>query len=583
MTKAFYGPEGSLEDNFRLSPAPIINISTEFLYSNDSIIGYIYKLSLEGYCSNYRKIDSSVDSSDDPTYHEKSIQKVLGGMELVRKLLSRNGSNFTVQSDDNVTMIKAKGGTLRSLSFEETDNAWSVYSKYSAEIDFNELELLGANQSCSAADFDSASMNSLLIDINNHKIKSFTDGWNFSITDQSFDYVRNIDTGSDLAIHNMVINASYNINVTGQNYYISDQLIPAHEQARLFAQKRLYDRVAQLVSGGNSQIFKITTGVNGPACGSDTLNTIHQPGNGILGSITYLPHNENLQCSISESDGSFSANYSCILKSQANGMSYSAPSVIHTVTKSKTKNRESNNKTSYSISVDGTIQGLVLGGLIYTAGNFSMPSSGSFLIRSSDSINKFSSASSFYANVGSEEDLSDNYKNILSITYNNLNINTANNNCENNPLPPTPRPSSFNLTRNYIDGTINYSAEYSTNNACNRDDETIQSISITTENPVAVLAEFIVPKKGTIIQDLKTVTAKKININIEGKKPRSCCPDINAMMQQVSCELGAVMPTGVSLPNPDQYILTQKQRTDNKTEGTYSISLSYICAPGCGI
>lgn len=597
MTKIYYGPEGNNGEDYRLVPAPIINISTEFSYSNDTIIGYIYKINLEGYCSNFRRSATTDDSNTNPDYYAKNIQKVVGGMELVRKILSRNGGNFAVyKEDDDSLLFKAKGGTLRSLNFDETDNAWSVYSKYSAEIEFNEIEFLGESISCNIADFNAASKSPNVVDLDKYKIKTFTDGWTFSITDQSFDYVRNIDTNSNLAIHNMVINASYNINVTGKNYYVEDKLIPAHEQARIFAQKRLYERVSQLVVGGNnSNILKVTTSVNHDPCGSDTLNSIHADGSGILGNITYLPHNETVDCQISESNGSFSANYNCILKSKAMGMNYSSPNVIHKVNKSRTRNREAN-KNNYTISVDGSIEGLVLGGLIYSAGNFSLPNSGSFILKANDNITKFSSASTFYSSIATEYDLKDSLKQTLGISYSELNINIDNNNCLSNSLPSTPRPSSFNLTKNYIDGTINYTAEYSTNSACNRDGETVQKVSITTDNPVPVVAQFTIPNGeppriipilneqtvGTIIQDLKTFTAKKINITIEGKKPRTCCNTLEGILNGLECQEIA-LPTGVSLPDPLKFILTQKQRTDNKMEGTYTINLSYICDPGCSL
>jgi hypothetical protein len=582
MTRAYYGPEGSISDDYRLSPVPMVTLSTEFQYANDVIIGYTHTLTLSGHISNYRRLSNQDESNSNPDYYTKNIQKVLEGIELVRKILSRNGSNLEIRDDFGSVMVKAKGGTLRSLNFDETDNNWSTYATYSASIEFNEIEFLGENINCSSSAIDGSSKSSNLINIDNHKIKSFTDGWSFSIAEQGYDYARTIDTGSDIKLHNMVINASYNINATGKNYYIDDKVVPAHEQARIFVQKRLYDKVAQLVTGGNSNLFKITSAVNGTACGSDTLNSIHQDGNGILGNITYLPHNESVNCEISESEGSFSVNYSCILKSKATGMTYSGQSVIHTITKSRSRNAESGTKDNYSISVEGNIQGLYLGGLIYSAGNFSLPSNGSFIIKASDGANKYSSASNFYSSIGTEEDLNDGLKQALNITFAELNINPSG--CSGSTLPTTPKPSSFNLTRNYIDGTITYNAEYSSNSACNKEGESFQSVSIDVENPVPVLAEFIVPNGGTIIQDIQTITAKKINITISGRKQknRECCPDINAMIQDMGCG-AVVLPSGVSLPDPNKYVLTQKQRTDNKTEGTYNFSLSYTCLPGCEI
>lgn len=577
MTKIYYGPSGDKSSDYQLVPAPTINISKEFNYANDTIIGYTYTVGLQGYITNYRKTNSDEDSSTNPDAVSNNIQKVLGGMEIVRKILSRNGSDLNIQ-DDVTTVIYCKGGTLRSLNFEETENNWASYAQYSATIEFNDIEFLGETVVCNSSDIDSASKSPNLLDTNEHKIKNFNDSWSFSIGEQSFDFVRNIDTGKDLRIHNMVINASYNISVTGKNHYIDDQLIPAHEQARIFAQKRLYDRVSQLVVGNTSNILKITSNVSSNPCGSNTLNNIHQNGSGLLGNITYLPHNESVSCEISESDGTFSANYSCILKSKATGMTYSGQSVIHTVSRSRNKEAQSGDRNNYTISIDGNIQGLVLGGLIYSSGNFILPSSGSFVVANNDNINKYSTASTFYNSIGNNSDLIDTYKDILDITFNELNIVPC------AGLPLYPKPSSFNLTRNFIDGNISYTAEYSTDNACNKDGESILSVSITTENPTPVLAEFIVPNGPVIIQDIKTVTAKKINITIDGRKNsnRECCSNLTTVLNDINCS-SIILPSGVALPDPNKYILTQKNRTDNKMEGTYNITLAYICASGCSI
>jgi hypothetical protein len=566
MTKAYYGPDGDFSDSYRLKPAPTISISTEFAYANDVIIGYTYSVSLQGYITN-------------PEETSKQIQNVVDGIENIRKILSRNGSNLQINDASGSDIIKCKGGTLRSLDFADTDNNWASYATYSATIEFNDIEFLGESISCNDADIDDKSKTVNLVDINNHKIKTFSDGWSFSIAETSFDYVRNIDTGNDLKIHNMVINASYNISVTGKNYYIDNTLIPAHEQARLFAQKRLYDQVKSLVVGSNSNVMKITSNVNQIPCGPETLSSLHQNANGLIGAITYLPYNETISCDVSESDGSFSANYSCILKSNATGMTNSSSNVIHTVNKSRSRNFEGG-KNTYTISIDGTIQGLYLGGLIFSNGNFGLPQTGSLIIKANDIANKYSGASSFYTNIGLEDDLVDTFKNTLGITYAELNITPEA--CI--TLPPYPKPSSFNLTRNYIEGNITYAAEYDTNSACNKEGEFIQSVSITTDNPVPVLAEFTIPNFGTIIQDLKTVTAKKINIEISARKQKKkeCCPgDINALIQN-SCQ-AISLPSGVTEPDPTKYVLTQKQRTDNKLDGSYTISLSYICAPGCEI
>lgn len=592
MTQIYYGPNGNTDLDYQLIPAPTISINKEFVYANDVIAGYSYVVNLQGYITNYRKISDDDNPDTNPDNFSKNIQKVLGGIELVRKILSRNGSNLSILDDDKTQVIHCKGGTLRSLSFDETENNWSTYARYSASIEFNEVEFLGETISCGSSDIDGSSKSPNLVNIDTNKIKSFSDGWTFGVTEQSFDYVRSIGGGKDLKIHNMVINASYNISVTGKNYYIDDELVPAHEQARIFAQKRLYDRVTQLVAGNGSKLFKVTTAVSAPPCGNQTLNSIHEDGDGILGGITYLPHNENVSCEISESDGTFSANYSCILKSKATGMTGGAQSVIHTVSRSRSREAQSGTRDNYTISIEGSVQGLVLGGLIYSGGNFSLPSNGSFVIIGSDGVNKYSSAANFYGTIGSDSDLTDDFKDILNVSFSELNVTPQD--CI--TLPPKPTPSSFNLTRNYIEGTISYTAEYSTANACNKEGESIQNISITVDNPVPILAEFVIPNgepprivlgqqtAGTIIQDIKTFTAKKISITIDGRKSkqRQCCNNISNLISDIGCS-DITLPSGVSLPDPNLYILTQKSRTDNRTEGTFNISLSYICDPGCSI
>jgi hypothetical protein len=577
MTKIYYGPSGNNSDSYRLVPAPTLSIATEFNYANDTIIGYTYNLTLNGQITNYRNLTNN-NSAADPDYNSKNIQKVIAGMDLVRQILSRNGSVLEIKDDSGDTVIKAKGGTLRSLDFSETDNNWSAFATYTAQIEFNEIEFLGETIGCGDIDIDPKTHSSKLIDISKHKIKTFSEGWSFSIGESSFDYVRNIDTGSDLRIHNMVINASYNISVTGKNYYIDDQLIPAHEQARIFAQKRLYDKVMELVVGGSSHLFKISKDVDSNPCGSDSLNTIHTAGYGILGNITYLPHNETISCELSESGGSFSANYSCILKSKGTGMTYSSPSVIHTVNKSHNASSESNSKINHSINVSGNIQGLYLGGLIYSSGNFRLPSNGSLIVSSVDLANKYSSADGFYSSVGSDVDLTDSFKTALGITYSSLGLSA----CPDSST--SPRPSSFNLTRNYIDGTITYNAEYNNTN-CLKTEGSIQSINFTVDNETPILAEFIVPRRGVIIQDIATITAKKINVTISGRESleRKCCNNVEDMLNNLVTCTDVPMPSGVTLPDATKYILTQKQRSDDKLKGTYNISLSYICASGCEI
>jgi hypothetical protein len=142
------------------------------------------------------------------------------------------------------------------------------------------------------------------------------------------------------------------------------------------------------------------------------------------------------------------------------------------------------------------------------------------------------------------------------------------------------------LTRNYTEGTINYSAEYTSERACKEVGQN-SSISVTSDGGTDVIAEFIVPNGNTIIQDIGTKTAKRMTINIQGNsgEQRSCCDESESLVDKIkgaACS-GVVIPSGIGLPDPNEYIITQLQRSDNKKDGTYNMTIAYLCADVCEI
>ena len=137
--KVFYG---SLDNSAcRLIPAPTISISTEFVYSNDTIIGYTYIITLNGQVT-------ALDLRDfiEPSTYNKNYDfgAVIDHLHKMRNILSKNGNVLHVVEVQNTTskpVLTAKGGILRSFDFSESNNQWTKYANYSAQIEFHSLEL----------------------------------------------------------------------------------------------------------------------------------------------------------------------------------------------------------------------------------------------------------------------------------------------------------------------------------------------------------------------------------------------------------------------------------------------------------
>jgi hypothetical protein len=563
MIKFYYGTSAST--SFQIEPAPKISINTSFAYSNDVITGYQYSVTINGYAM-------LKDSSEG----YRGIQRVLSRVEDIRAILSRNGSDLIV-TDNGQTVIKAIGGNIKSLSFDTSDNSWTAFSPFTAEIEFNELNILNDNFTCNNIYINNGSNTSNLVDISKHKIKEFSDSWNLSLDEESFNYMLTSDAAF-LPINNSILKLTYNLSATGKNYYINGQLHPAWLQAKIFVQDRLVNRVTNL---GNSLKYS-----PGSACSpSDSLSSIHgNNGQGILKSISpdkYGIFNESVIFNISESDGSFSAQYSCILKENTNSI-FSSSNVIHNVTKNVTKTHQGN-QTNVKISVNGTIEGLCEGGIVQGLGNYKIPGNNSqkILISANNGI-KLSNANQYKNIIIQNNDLYPAFKNALNITPFELGLT----NCNVSALEP----ESFSLTTNYMEGIISYNAEYNTDRCLvKNNNETITNIRISSEEPVPIIAEIIVPNGGYIVQNIGTVSARRITLSATIIKNRICCAIssgntniMNIVGSLANQNIESLFST-ISFPNSDIYTATSKEYSYNIIDGSYSMTATYICNTSCNI
>jgi hypothetical protein len=603
-----YNPEvklyyGELDNNdHKLIPVPNISISIEYNYSNDTIIGYSYIFNLTGYATalDLRDLNNNDTIPSNPNYNSGAV---VDQIHKIRKILSQNGSILHIVDNQNNYILKAKGGILRSFNIQESPNNWIHFANYTASIEFHSVDFGSKTEDCDTIFLDPTTYNTDgILDINKFKIKSFNDGWSISFDEnEAFARVKNNENNVNINIDNHNFNIEYTISAVGKHFFTytdestsQSNLLPAWEQAKNFVQYRLYHQVTNLINN----ILKDS--YNSACSSSDGLDDILQPGggNGLLKGLTnYKIFNEQITCETSESEGSFSATYSAIVKSTRGNSGWTLPETKHLINKSTSTTINNTGSQTRTISVNGTIQGLIEGGLIRINEPIRLPENGSIFINNNPTNNKYNNAKKLLDIIYSESDyggglgengkrdLKPNFKNALNITLSSLGM-TQN---SNDSIPDPPHPATFNLTHNYNDGIITYSVEYS-NNAGGPCGKKFTEISVQTTNPVKVSAIFNIPNSFNcpLVQELGTYTNKTVNLTISGIDTSEAGQPTNLDIVSViinnlnnSCYETGYFPSNVVIPING--IITQQQYTTNPLDGSFTINMTYICNDSCSI
>jgi len=577
-TEVYYCKQSENPDaSHRLAPAPTITISTEIYYANDSIVGYTYSVTLNGYANALRK---EVDSGSVLYGLNHTVQH----MGDIREIFNTNGGNLYVKQSGN-NVIVAKGCTIKSINFNQSENRWVNYAPFTIELEFNEIDFVGCSNNaaigCNGSFFDASALSSNLIDINKYKIKTFNDKWSFTIDNQIYEHYN--------GTHNNVFRVSYNLSATGKNYYVNDNLVPAWQQAKMFVQDKLHDQVSALING----VLQILPSNQDGCSPSDPLADLHQVdaasprtdglftgGNTLRdGNANYDVYNETVNCSTSEGDGTFSITYNATLKKNNPEVNPAENAALHTYTHNISTDNKSKNVT---MNIQGTIQGLVRGGFIYYNNDFNLPKNGLFISTIDSAETKYSNALAYYkAKVGHDTDLLEDFKSELNITKAELLVNTE---CqEEEEDDNSPKPSSFTLDHGYA-GTVGYTAAYDTQTAStNGNKKGYSNISIVRNDPVEIIQEFVIPGRagGPIIQKLGMKTSRTVSINIDGasSENKECIPSLSDTCFDVCDNLPKfyIKDFDKLLQENAGWVKTKEDYTSNKLDGSYSISLEYTC------
>ena len=160
-------------DGYQIDPAPSLSINKEFIYANDTIIGYKYVLTINGYGSSFNKKLGQTESN---------LSTTIVSLLDIRNILMRNGRTLNVVCDNGNVLLTAYGGLLRSFDVAESPNRMSQYAPFSVVMDFNEVQFTDAinteiNRDSLAS--DSPTLNEAL-----RHLQSYNDSWNFTIGEE---------------------------------------------------------------------------------------------------------------------------------------------------------------------------------------------------------------------------------------------------------------------------------------------------------------------------------------------------------------------------------------------------------------
>lgn len=533
-------------DSIALDPAPTISVAKEFIYANDTIIGYKYIITLNGYGSSVSKRYNNTVSN---------ISNTAVVLQDIKSILMRNGKNLHVGCG-NETMLSAYGGILRSFNIAESPNQYTQYSQYTAVIDFNEAVF--TNQFNTEISADSVASQDLVLNEQLKHLLSYNDNWNFTVGEEDMYRYYNRITPEGLA--NLedytTINVSYTITANGKHTFdINGNTIPAWQKAKEFVQKKMYDQIlifrtrGPLAAGLFNTQFYDSNDIND----TNTLNTSHSSLFSATPAIfpildssivqNYRIFDEYISCNTAEGDGTFTATYNCVLKFVNNFSEILWPQKsIHSFTVNYEQIRDFTTAERV-ITVNGTLEGMLETNIlnnIPTGQVFFLPNNGKFIGESNRSLSsKYTNAlndfiqyignrPSYNFNYYGSDDLSPNFKAVLSINYATLFPDTLPTDildCEEGQVQLSSilaLPQSFSVDHDY-NGSVSYSASYSTSRSCAME-RGFETLSVTESDSVPQYVEFIIPGRanGPILQSLNTHNQKRLTLNFQGSTKKGC-------------------------------------------------------------
>jgi hypothetical protein len=621
-------------NNTIISPIPNMTYNTEVLYNNDTAHGMKYKITLNGY----------IMAND-------FVGGISEGITYINNVFSSNGHLLQIDSfyanGASAPVFLSNNILVRNISFQETDNNWTRYAKYTIELEsMNTItgeDLSNLLKSMDVGQLNYGILSNLdspnMLNTGEHAVQEWNEQFDLqtgdnqiqrtTVVEKRFDYdipLENVPVSIVTTLGGEYFTISYSVKATGKQHTYKDQqgnkiMLPAWEHAKRFVHKKLLQQMGGLFNtflSMNGNVIRENIGANN---GNGALSSISN--NSDVSYPSFGLYNENVSFEVSESDGEFSATYNAIIKrdcpvddvggnTNSEYIAFCKDSVLHNVSKSVNQVYEANEENSSvnrltTITVNGEIQGLVPGGIFNPGSRIHINNltTGSFLCYNSTSQypqigNQGGYDKSYYANFAFDHifdynryDLKPQFKELLGVTAYALSVSPT----------ATLAPSTMNLTRDLINGKVTYSATYDTKYNC---DPNNFEINVSTNEAVPVVAEFVVPNnnikdlngvlcdngKGYVVmQLLGTYTPKTIDVSIKanvGSDFNKCCLGTSANWNLLDYNFiqleSFILPSGMNIPYiGENYALTKKTKSVSYPKGDMNFSLSYVCSDFCEI
>lgn len=541
-------------DDRHLDPIPMISISKTPTYNNngDNVIGNSFQITFTGYAS------SVVQSLD---RYNTGIHYSLHSLEWVKEVFYRNGKTLKIL--DKCTgeyILLGSGGKL--ISFDVQEGNWVNYVQYNATLEFSELSFSGLpniNQ-------DSISSDDLHLVQLMYRLKSYSDKWNFTVSEEEAykyynrwidfvdEYGNSTDAYAQLREDYSQITVSYNITANGKDHYTFNQntAVSSWEMAKEFVQYKMWHQIYQFRNGALLSGSKILSNTEYNSLDKQTSRD-HE--HSLTGETFVIPvvspildssimdryeiYNEYIDCATSQTQGTFTATYNCILRRSDYVTDNIQPNnSIHSFTVSYDQVREprSQNRT---ITINGSLQGILRTNILlkdYNDGQgFYLPRNGVFYGTGYDTVSRYGNAYEDFVRFIADPDFGDlkkSFKTSLLINYDSLfpgeSIDKNHKPCVlakgyQHAYQILALPKEFSYNSNYKDGVVEYTAVYDTERSCAME-RGFNSMTITEEDPTPMHVEHTVigRKQGPIVQNLNTNTFKKLTIQFDGVTRKTC-------------------------------------------------------------
>jgi hypothetical protein len=182
--------------------------------------------------------------------------------------------------------------------------------------------------------------------------------------------------------------------------------------------------------------------------------------------------------------------------------------------------RSYENKSKKKV-VGGTITGLTNAGSFGTT-TISDTCSAS---RLSNAESAFASISSIYSNISSWEGIELDLIEISNCPDPNAGQGESCYEKDADEEDPCLKPRTSSVSRSRTEGTINFSFEWNTDDSgdCGAENGVTTDINVDIREPEPQYIEFVIPLRGTLIQNLNAVNARTINITITKSFPDNSC------------------------------------------------------------